>query len=496
MCGIVGVVTKAHNGLIKRVEDSFFQMLYADAVRGEDSTGVIAVEKDTTFHIAKEAISAEWFINSLKVSQSPITNAMWNRGAAYIGHNRKKTIGKISDETAHPFVVEDTFAVVHNGTLRKHHELAPNCDVDSQALAIHLHGAFSRGGSESDAIKAELEDALGKVDGAYALAMYNQDRHRVHLLRNKERPLSVIETEDAWYFMSEPLMGVWILVRNGYTYTKLDLKHLEEHEIVTFDLDKKTMGVEKLTPKKAVPPTTGGLHIIQSSQSRGKTTTETQSNATAGNSKKGNPCKTDKELKKFRHKWEGKRIYFWTDDYLEKNFPRTVEDHGETEVTLMGEHEEISFWHTILADIDMDKLGIKYVEDFATKKWTGIIESIDVTKAGCLQIHMQDGCKPMAPSTQMDIVRVAREYKAKLGKMLQDELNTFYEENKHTMETWQVSAINGERAFRAGINSLTEASVRAKVLGTILDSHTAADGHLYYTDSEGRVYYESPVVVH
>jgi len=60
MCGLVGMIVKGNSGLIKQHEDTFYQLLYADALRGEDSTGVIGVEKDTTFHIAKETLLASF----------------------------------------------------------------------------------------------------------------------------------------------------------------------------------------------------------------------------------------------------------------------------------------------------------------------------------------------------------------------------------------------------------------------------------------------------
>jgi glucosamine 6-phosphate synthetase-like amidotransferase/phosphosugar isomerase protein len=39
MCGIVGMVVKPNNGFSVKTENVFNQLLYADAVRGEDSTG-------------------------------------------------------------------------------------------------------------------------------------------------------------------------------------------------------------------------------------------------------------------------------------------------------------------------------------------------------------------------------------------------------------------------------------------------------------------------
>jgi glucosamine 6-phosphate synthetase-like amidotransferase/phosphosugar isomerase protein len=86
MCGIVGFVSKKTNGPSKKEEDSFYEMLYTDALRGWDSTGVVAVENTTTFHIAKEACEATFFNDQFRISSAG--KDFWARGKAIIGHNR------------------------------------------------------------------------------------------------------------------------------------------------------------------------------------------------------------------------------------------------------------------------------------------------------------------------------------------------------------------------------------------------------------------------
>lgn len=135
MCGIIGGVIRSFYGFDKKTEDTFYQMLYANALRGDDSTGVVFIEKDTSFGIMKTAYSSAFVTDEFHDSKQG--KAMWTQGKAMIGHNRKKTSGAISDTNAHPFVVDDTFAMVHNGTLYSHKHLA-DTEVDSEALAIHL----------------------------------------------------------------------------------------------------------------------------------------------------------------------------------------------------------------------------------------------------------------------------------------------------------------------------------------------------------------------
>lgn len=355
MCGIVGVVLKTSNGLLKQQEDSFYQLLYADALRGEDSTGVIGVEKDTTFHIAKEANEAAWFLSQFQ--NGKISKAMWTDGKAFIGHNRKKTIGAVKDETAHPFVVDQEFAMVHNGTLTNHRKMA-DTEVDSEALTIAFHKVFA----EAD-YKKPLEDLLGEVQGAYATASYDQRTNKVRLLRNSQRPLSMVETANAWYFASEAPMLFWILARNGYTAKDLDIQAVPDLTLVTFDLDSNKVFQEALIPtKKSVPHT---HHTV----GMGKTSTKGITKSVKevdGLSKNA--------YKKFRNRNIFKKIEFWGEDFIETNFPKTVAD-GETSITLMGSSDGIMHDHLLRTEIDLKEINLG-LDDLVDRLWTGRIEDI------------------------------------------------------------------------------------------------------------------------
>jgi len=355
MCGIVGMVVKANTGLQKQHEDTFYQLLYADALRGEDSTGVIGVEKDTTFHIAKEAVTASWFIPQLDAHK--IGKDMWRGGKAYIGHNRKSTIGKTVDENAHPFTVNEEFAMVHNGTLFGHKELA-NTTVDSEALAIHLHKAFTE-----DDYKETVEEALGKVYGAYAVAMYDQRKHQVRLLRNKDRPLSIVETPNAWYWASEGALLFWVLARNGYDMSKCEIKGVTEHTLMTFDLDTNKLTEEVLVPKKITAPT----KATATDGGKTKSTVVTfKPKSEEGLSKNS--------YKKFRRNLLGKKVEWWVEDYIETNYPKTTAS-GETSITMMGVCDNLLIDHMMVSIIDLKELNL-LESDLCSRLWTGTVHDM------------------------------------------------------------------------------------------------------------------------
>lgn len=378
MCGIVGMVIKGKTGMTTTNENIFEQMVYANTLRGDDSTGVIAVERDSSFHIVKDASPGYWFMPQYDATQ--VSKDMWVRGKAIIGHNRKKTIGGVSDETAHPFVEGDDFAMVHNGTLYNHRALA-DTEVDSQALTKVLAAAF-----ENEDYQTTLEETLGKVNGAYAVAMYDQRHNRVRLLRNKERPMSMVETKDAIFFASEGGMLFWILSRNGISFKDVKIEIVPEHTVVDICLDTNTVTQTAVTPKKPTPPI-----IIHTPAHGGKTTT-------AGNTKKTTGEGLSKNaFKKFRRKFLNKRVEWWCEDYIETNFPRTETD-GETLFTITGVSDGLAEDHLIKALADLKDLHFPRGKDLCDRLWTGVITDMIYDKRAKRMVLEVDHAVPVPAS--------------------------------------------------------------------------------------------------
>lgn len=330
MCGIVGIAIKAKNGFIKKEEDIFWQMLYANQLRGEDSTGVICVENNKDFYVIKDASPASWVLDAFKKEQGPKNIIAF--GKALIGHNRKATVGKVTDDTAHPFVVGDTFSMVHNGTLFNHRQLA-NTDVDSEALAQVLAPVLDV--EEFD--KQKFEEVIGKVNGAYAVAAYSQKANKIYLFRNKERPLWLIEQSTHWSWASEGMMLGWILARNNDYSTKPILSEsVKEDCLYTINLATNTLTKEDYVPKKAMPhqPWTGG----RNKWSNGRCINE-EENKTEDVKESSVAVITKNAFKRFRNKMINTVTIFFVDDWMEKYFPRRVEQ-GETALLVSGESSD------------------------------------------------------------------------------------------------------------------------------------------------------------
>lgn len=201
MCGLVAVISKSYNGFTIKEKDIFDELLYIDALRGEDSTGVMAIDTDGNLELAKEASASGYF--QLSDEYKKLTTGAVRNGAALVGHNRKATKGNITDENAHPFVVDDRVVLVHNGTLYGDHKKIADTEVDSHAIAHLIH-------QKGD----DVEAALKELNGAYALIWYDVQAKTMNFVRNSQRPLCFIETFNSWIWASEPGMLSWILSRN------------------------------------------------------------------------------------------------------------------------------------------------------------------------------------------------------------------------------------------------------------------------------------------
>lgn len=383
MCGLVGIINKNNAGFTLHQENAFFDMLFADTLRGQDSTGVVGVTRHGDMHIAKEALEATFVIPQIK--DMPFfresMSTLKTEGKIWIGHNRKSTVGKTNDANAHPFVIDKKFAFVHNGTLFNHEALAKT-DVDSKALAIVLYEAMGK-----EDWKDSLEELLGRVWGAYACVWYDQRTHKLHMIRNKERPLSIIETPNAYYWASEPQMAWWILTRNNYKDTECKLIPVKENTLISFNVEGNTTMTEtEVSPKKSYSPVvvTGKGKIFTNNFGGG-----TPSNRPANWSKQ--------QLKNFKKAHEGRLIRFWVDDYVEHNVAETIAT-GAKDVILLGQCEDILTKHVVRGSINLDQLGLSSEEDLTARMWMGACDWIEYDKDIKEVILNVARCKPVVNS--------------------------------------------------------------------------------------------------
>ena len=375
MCGIVGVIPKGRHGFNRDEQKVFYEMLLADMVRGYDATGVIAVQNNSDFSIMKEASLSSTFVPSF--IGSPVYNNVYQTGCAAIGHNRARTVGENSDENAHPFVVDGTFAMVHNGTLRNH-RLFHDTTVDSEALAMLFKAAMD----EDDYVQA-LSEAIWKVNGAFACIWFDQKRRQIGIVRNTERPLYLVDCEKTVLISSELGLPLWIAERNNMKV--VSSQPVKDNVLYLFDMSKGGALMEEFPLSQRPLPIPVVVKEVSGVTKTMAVILDTQYGDTTSKSR----------FKRLRNKWVGKRATFCMDDWVEKNYPA----EGGPEILLLGNcnnTEELkSVRHTAKGVINMSDLDmtIKSVDD--QFKWTGLISSMEFNvKQRQIEIQFTD-LKPL-----------------------------------------------------------------------------------------------------
>jgi hypothetical protein len=237
MCGIVGVIVKQKNGFTQKEIDMFTQLLYADAVRGVDGTGIFYNSKKNKGHIKslKGAFTSSLFINTKQFKEA--TTTFFNESNFIIGHNRSATRGKVNFDCTHPFK-EQHINLVHNGTLTSHKELHDDKEVEVDSHAI-CHSIANKG----------AEETLKDINGAFALVWFDAKEKTLNMCRNTQRPLNIIETPTSWIICSELELGLWILKRNNVLVIKSE--EIATETLIQFNIEDMTKMLSKKVQYKS-----------------------------------------------------------------------------------------------------------------------------------------------------------------------------------------------------------------------------------------------------
>jgi len=180
MCGIVGIIGK------DAVAPLLFEGLKRLEYRGYDSAGIATVVDGA---IGRRR--AEGKLDNLKavLDADPLT------GTTGIGHTRWATHGVPNETNAHPHTT-DRVAVVHNGIIENFAELreeleaegrAFETDTDTETVAHLITSYLERQMAPEEAMGA----ALGRIEGAFALAVIFTGRNDLMMGARRGCPLAV-----------------------------------------------------------------------------------------------------------------------------------------------------------------------------------------------------------------------------------------------------------------------------------------------------------------
>lgn len=228
MCGIVGVA----GNLFKKDVDTFNDLLYMDALRGKDSTGVAAIKTDGNWDIIKNVGLPSDLMELKSYDRFVHTSAR-----ALIGHNRYGTMGAKTKANAHPFGMTNVVGV-HNGTITDASKRAMKDGVDF--------------GTDSEAVYYNIdwygvENTIPKLEGAWALVFYHEPTNTLNFIRNDKRPLFYGFSDDMkqLYWASEAYMLRAAASRNGIKFREDKLFAFQEDTLYKFELTKGAASFEE-----------------------------------------------------------------------------------------------------------------------------------------------------------------------------------------------------------------------------------------------------------
>lgn len=240
MCGLVGMM----GDFTFKHKDMMADLLYLDTLRGMDSTGVATFRANGTLDYYKTTLPGYEYIQMNKYKDLlRLTDRVW------LGHNRFKTVGMANRTNAHPFIVEDEEGEgwflfgAHNGTLRNKNDIDKDnaFGTDSEAL-LNLIGTEG------------VKDAIGKVEGAWALTWFDGVEEQLNILRNAERPITFAFSEDrkVLFWASESWMLRAAAVRRDIKFLDGSVWQPPEDTLYSFDLPKLGKSIDE-------PKTIGGI---------------------------------------------------------------------------------------------------------------------------------------------------------------------------------------------------------------------------------------------
>ena len=194
MCGIIGIIGKPG------ATDELVQGLQRLEYRGYDSAGVATLVDGT---IERRRAQGK-LVNLVSVlNDRPLA------GDVGIGHTRWATHGIPNEANAHPHATAKV-AVVHNGIIENFQELKAELtakghvfasDTDTEAV-VHLITAYL---DEGLSPKEAVAQSLGRLDGAFALAIIFAGHHDLMIGARRGSPLAVGFGDGEMYLGSDAI---------------------------------------------------------------------------------------------------------------------------------------------------------------------------------------------------------------------------------------------------------------------------------------------------
>lgn len=189
MCGIVGYIGK------KQALPILLEGLRDLEYRGYDSAGVVVLDNGK-FDRVREVGKVDKL--AMKIGSKKIA------GNIGIAHTRWATHGGVTEFNAHPHIVDNKLAVVHNGIIENYRELKKRLkdqslesETDTEVLAKYIYQNYN-----GDLAKAVRESLLD-VRGTYGLVVMHVDHPNQIVAARLGSPLAIGIGDGEYYIASD-----------------------------------------------------------------------------------------------------------------------------------------------------------------------------------------------------------------------------------------------------------------------------------------------------
>ena len=219
MCGIVGYIGK------RQADELIIKGLERLEYRGYDSAGIAIMNDTLTIH--KKAGKVKALRNLIKKEDTT--------GTLGIGHTRWATHGEPNDRNAHPHTGNNgRLALVHNGIIENYAVLKNALKAEGHTFTsatdtevlVHLIEEIQNEGNL--ALEEAVRLALGRVEGAYAIAVIDRNNPNVLVGARKQSPL-VVGIGDGEFFIGSDA--------SPFLDSTKRVVYLEDNQIATVSLE-------------------------------------------------------------------------------------------------------------------------------------------------------------------------------------------------------------------------------------------------------------------
>ena len=224
MCGIVGVVSQRNN-VVPILLEGLNRLEY----RGYDSSGLVVVTEQNKLHRVRR-------VGKVRFLEEGIADSCIH-GSTGIAHTRWATHGAPTENNAHPHIVGNRIAVVHNGIIENYSALKNslqnnnitfNSDTDSEVIAASIYSHVQQGLD----ILAAVQKTARLLEGAYAICVLDSEHPNRVVLARCGSPIAIGLGISEYFVASDPL---------ALQKVSQEFIYLEDHDIADITSDSLTI---------------------------------------------------------------------------------------------------------------------------------------------------------------------------------------------------------------------------------------------------------------